>query len=304
MIEEKLLPLVSVVIPCYNHENFIKEAIVSIVNQTYQNIELIIIDDGSKDGSVDVIKQMLSACEERFVRFEFRHRANKGLSATLNEGISWCNGEFISFCSSDDALHVDKIKYQIDYFDKNHNSDFCYTGTYIFDDNSNILDKQTELINKSLPNKVEFEDIFTFKVHFPVTGMYRTKFMVSILGGFDEKLSAEDYDINLRIIENTEVGFIDKKLYFYRSPEAIGQDRKRYVMRRDVSESHLATINKYKNHKAYKQALLEWNFRRFVFFSAYKATKFYSIKGMLQSIGKIKNKSFFSALFRLFFYWK
>ncbi|WP_083829471.1 glycosyltransferase family A protein [Oceanimonas sp. GK1] len=98
-------PLVSVVIPCYNHAQFVQESIQSVIDQDYENIELIIIDDGSKDNSVEVIQEMIPACEERFKRFEFRHRPNKGLCATLNEGIGLAAGDIIGFCSSDDILH-------------------------------------------------------------------------------------------------------------------------------------------------------------------------------------------------------
>ena len=66
-MKENNQPLVSVVIPCYNHEQFVRDSIQSVIDQTYQNIELIIIDDGSKDSSVEIIKKMLSACEQRLV---------------------------------------------------------------------------------------------------------------------------------------------------------------------------------------------------------------------------------------------
>ena len=102
-------PLVSVVIPCYNHESFVQDSIQSVIDQTYQNIELIIIDDGSKDGSVEKIKEMIPACQERFIRFEFRHRPNKGLSATLNEALEWCEGEFFSPLASDASFSASKI---------------------------------------------------------------------------------------------------------------------------------------------------------------------------------------------------
>ena len=105
-------PLVSVAIPCYNHERFVQDSIQSIIDQTYQNIELIIIDDGSRDGSVEKIKEMIPACQERFVRFEFRHRPNKGLSATLNEALEWCEGKYFSALASDDIVLKNKIDKQ------------------------------------------------------------------------------------------------------------------------------------------------------------------------------------------------
>lgn len=81
-------PLVSVVIPCYNHENYVQECIKSAIEQDYENIELIIIDDGSKDESVNKIQELVPGCEKRFCRFEFRTRPNKGLCKTLNEALA------------------------------------------------------------------------------------------------------------------------------------------------------------------------------------------------------------------------
>lgn len=297
-------PLVSIIIPCYNHAQFVQESIQSVIDQDYENIELIIIDDGSSDNSVEVIQQLISVCKNRFKSFDFISRANQGLSATLNEGLSLAQGEVIGFCSSDDAFHKHKVSSQVAFFNTHSDIHFCYTQTYVFDDNGRILEEQTYQANKGLHENVTFEEVFTFKVHFPVTGMYRARFLKDVLKGFDGSLSAEDYDINLRILSVSEAGYIDERLYFYRSPAAIGADRKRPVMRKDVSESHLITINKYRSHPLYSQALLEWNFRRFQYFSGYKKTKIYSFFGMVNSIAKIKSIYFYKALFRLVFYWK
>lgn len=97
-------PLVTMVVPCYNHEQYVQSCLASIIKQDYQNIELIVIDDGSADESVERIQAMVAACEQRFVRFEFRHRPNKGLAATLNEAIQWARGTFFATIASDDLL--------------------------------------------------------------------------------------------------------------------------------------------------------------------------------------------------------
>lgn len=103
--------------------------------------------------------------------------------------------------------------------------------------------KITQSTNNELHSKISFDDIFTFKKHFPVSGAYRLELIKDKLGGFDENLSAEDYDIYLKIFSHTPIGFIKEKLFYYRSPAAIGGSRRRYAMRIDVSESH------FKNYK-------------------------------------------------------
>ena len=109
----KILPLVSVIVPCYNHEKYVEETIESIVNQTYENIELIVIDDGSKDASPQIIEEL-----SKKYNFKFIHRSNKGLSATLNEGIRLSQGKYISVCASDDKLKLDKIEKQVKFMEE------------------------------------------------------------------------------------------------------------------------------------------------------------------------------------------
>ena len=296
-------PLVSVVIPCYNHENFVQDSIQSVINQTYQNIELIIIDDGSKDGSVEKIKEMIPACQERFIRFEFRHRSNKGLSATLNEALEWCEGIYFSALASDDYYHKDKIFFQAYYLQNNNDKKFCITKSFVVDDLNNVLNDQTLRYNLGLNENIQFNDVFTFKVHLPVTGLYNLKILRDELRGFDESITAEDYDLYLRLLEFYNVGILDCKLYYYRSPSAIGGEGSRPVMRLDVSNSHRVTIEKFKHHKLYNEAILCWNYRRFIYFSSYSKTKKYAVKGGFKSLSKF-DIYYFKAIFRIVFYWK
>ncbi len=88
-------PLVSVIIPAYNHENYVQECINSIIEQTYKNIELIIVDDGSKDSTWNKIQEMKAVCEKRFVRVHFETKENEGTCKTLNKLLSLAKGEFI-----------------------------------------------------------------------------------------------------------------------------------------------------------------------------------------------------------------
>jgi alpha-1,3-rhamnosyltransferase len=100
-------------VPLYNHANYFPECIESVIGQTYQNIELIVIDDGSSDASLKVAEGYVDRCEKRFVRFELRSRNNKGLCATLNEALEWCSGDYFSPVASDDAWFSQKVDSQV-----------------------------------------------------------------------------------------------------------------------------------------------------------------------------------------------
>lgn len=210
-------PLVSIVIPCYNHADFVQESIQSIIDQDYENIELIIIDDGSKDNSVDVIQGILSACRKRFIRFEFRHRPNKGLCATLNEALEWCKGEYFAPLASDDVALPYKTREQIDYFIKN--KDNTVAGVFgrvsiLYDGNMN------ESFNINFSGRIDvfnFKDIFLRKSKVPApTAMLKLSKLKSC-GGYDENIKVEDFYMWLKLTSNGDkLAFIDKVLTYYR----------------------------------------------------------------------------------------
>lgn len=293
----KNIPLVTVVIPSYNHAQFITAAIKSVFNQTHVNFELIVIDDGSTDDSRNVIVRL-----SKEYGFNYFFQENRGLSLTLNRGISLAKGKYITFCSSDDYWSHDKIEKQLEAFKNNENCICVVSKAIVVDDLDNHLPSQTNLYNKGLSERIIFSDLLTFKVVLPVTCMYKLD-VINKIGGFDPAVSAEDYDMSLKIALEGEIALTDDFLYFYRSPAAIGSTRKRRPMRLDVSESHLRTINKYHNHPAYHEAILEWNYRRFILFSKYRNTKLYALKGMFGSISKLKEKMYLKSVFKLAFLW-
>jgi alpha-1,3-rhamnosyltransferase len=292
------LPLVSVIIPSYNHEHFVCDAIKSILNQTYSNIELIVIDDGSKDHSVDRINELKTNNH-----FTFIHRPNKGLACTLNEGLKLVSGDFIAFCASDDIYHPDRVRLQLEAMVEN-NSSASYTKSLVIDDFGGVLQADTELYNKNLKGGHIFDDLFTFKFVPPVTFMYKTDFFLTKIIEFNSELAAEDFDISLTASESNQISFIDEFLYSYRSPRAIGGGRVRNVAKLEVSESHLKSLMRYESHPLFNDALSEWNYRRFIMYSGYTKTKNYALSGMLGHKCRLFSWLYIKALIRIVFFWK
>jgi glycosyltransferase involved in cell wall biosynthesis len=110
------MPLVSVLMPSYNHERYISEAIEGVLNQTFADFELIIIDDASKDKSKEIIK--IYKEKDSRIRTIF-HNENKGIARTLNDGFEEAKGKFIAFTASDDVWVKDKLKKQLEVLEKN-----------------------------------------------------------------------------------------------------------------------------------------------------------------------------------------
>lgn len=146
--------LVSVLLPSYNHEDYIEKSIISVIEQDYKHIELIVIDDGSKDSSPEIISKL-----SKKYNFKFIHRENKGLIKTLNELILISNGKYLALYSSDDYWHKSKISEQVIAMETDINMKLCFTEHYDVDKNSNIIREGRYLIKK---DKYYFDDIVLY----------------------------------------------------------------------------------------------------------------------------------------------
>lgn len=237
--------LVSVVIPCYNHEKYVQECIKSIIAQDYKNIELIIIDDGSKDGSVKKIIELVPICEKRFTRFEFRSRPNKGLCATLNEAIQWCSGDFFSTIASDDMMLANKTSRQIAHFIKNPSCDAVFGGVVFINEKGNITGRKN-----SVTKTVGFKELILVQhTLFAPTQMLRLS-KLRAAGKYPVGFYIEDLYMWLKLSSlGSRIDDIGEALVAYRMHDsnASGNLEKMNAARNDL-------IDMYKKHPLYKQA--------------------------------------------------
>ena len=183
-------PLVSIILSAYNREKYIKKAIQSVLDQTYKNIELIIIDDGSTDGTKDVVGPYLVHPWVRYI-----YQKNKGVSVARNNGIKISAGKYIAILDSDDFwCDKDKLKKQIDFLEKNE--DYVLVGGGIIK-----IDKTgKELARRLLPQSDE--EIRKLVLMGPIfvhsTVVFRKKSWAQAQG-YDEKLVyCEDWDLWLK----------------------------------------------------------------------------------------------------------
>lgn len=132
--------LVSVIIPVYNVENYLRECIDSVINQTYRNIEIILVDDGSTDSSGKICEEYL----DKDPRVTVIHQKNSGLSAARNAGFDACTGKYVYFIDSDDYIDPGALATLVDIAEKD-NSDIVFFDAVSFADNYDFEVKQNYL---------------------------------------------------------------------------------------------------------------------------------------------------------------
>jgi alpha-1,3-rhamnosyltransferase len=205
--------LVTVVVPCYNHEQYIERAISSVFCQTYDNFELVVIDDGSIDGSVAKLKKL----QDQY-NFVLITQENKGVCKTLNRAIrEFSHGAYIAVLASDDFWHQDKLKLQMKALHQHRDAHFCFSQAIEFADENNPT-KGRRFPRKCLSGRV-LNKVF-LRQHVPAGTMMFSRNLFDRLNGFDETLKEEDWDFVIRSAAITEFCSVDEPLLFYRSHAA------------------------------------------------------------------------------------
>jgi len=215
-------PLISVLIPLYNHAGYVKRCLDSVLEDGYPRIEIIVIDDGSKDDSVALARHWFNEHEpQRIERFVLESRPNKGVTRTLNELVSKAQGEYLILLASDDHLLPGGIAARLEYL-RLHPAKLAVFGDCIVVDgggakthDSGISDlyggHMKCLVNEEL---LAMELIFNWCV--PGPGFMARRELYDQIGLYDESLTVEDWDMYLRIAARNALGFIPGPVAAYR----------------------------------------------------------------------------------------
>lgn len=202
--------LVSVVMSTYNEKNNeLKESINSILNQTYSNIELIIVNDNPENKSINKFLQELKKTNKEIVLIT--NSENLGLAKSLNKAIDLARGSYIARMDADDISFRDRIKKQVDFLQDN-NLDMLASNRVDIDEEGNIISGKSSLPHST--NIINLLPIGNFITH--PTVLIKSD-VIKSLGGYRNFKSAQDYDLWLRLLsENYKIGILDEPLIYYR----------------------------------------------------------------------------------------
>lgn len=202
-------PLVSVIMPVYNSERYLKEAIESILNQTFQDFEFLIFDDGSTDNSKEIIKEYVDK-DDRIV--PFFSEINCGYVVHLNKGIELAKGEFIARMDSDDISLPTRFEKQIDFLKKNPHIGVLGSSTILINEDGKEIGAFKKETDYQL---LHFLSYFMNPISHP-TVMFRKEIVFYLKGYRLEYMPAEDYNLWVRALKHTKVASLKESLLTYR----------------------------------------------------------------------------------------
>ncbi|PIT99532.1 MAG: hypothetical protein COT74_11070 [Bdellovibrionales bacterium CG10_big_fil_rev_8_21_14_0_10_45_34] len=211
-------PLVSVIMPVYNSAKYVKKSINSVLEQSYQNIELIIVDDGSTDESAQIIKEL------RDPRVRYQYQENKGvqrLAETINAGLSKASGKYVTMMPSDDLWPNYRLSRQVPLMEANPEVVLCFGKQKLIDPEDNEIGetkppRELERIRNS-PRGQALHEMFVWN-YIPQPTVLIRKATLDKIGGYLQPsyLYAEDYPTHMELTKHGELLFIPEYFALYR----------------------------------------------------------------------------------------
>lgn len=205
-------PLVSVIIPSYNHANFIERAVTSALNQTYKSIEVLVIDNHSTDSTDAKLNTILKQHKNLSI---YKIQNNGVIAASRNLGAHHAKGKWLAFLDSDDYWHHDKIEHSIRYALYKNCDLVCHAEQWVYEDSGEVIERVYGPKKFFQHNKLLYEGNCI-----STSAVILKKSIFDEVGGFStnrEFIGVEDYDLWLKLSRaNSSIEFINKVLGSYR----------------------------------------------------------------------------------------
>lgn len=242
-------PLISVIVPCYNYAAYVADSLRSVLAQDYENFELIVIDDGSRDESVIVIERVLQAYRQssKVKRIQFVKQENQGVSAALNTGLALASGAFVATFDADDVMPAGRLALQAAYL-REHPEVGCLGGVAVrIDEHGAVLPKKNK---KRSVRRYDFQRALAAAL---VVGgniaVYRRDAMLAV-GGYDPAIKVQDFQMTLKIAHaGLYVDVLPDVVTLYRKhPDSLSKQYK------SEYEYGLSVIGHYRDHPSYASA--------------------------------------------------
>ena len=211
--------LVSVVVPCYNHEDFVEEALASIYRQTYDKIELIVVDDCSRDASPEIIETLFEAWgkEDRFYNLVFiKHDQNKGAHTSIDEAINLTQGEFIAVLNSDDFYGPNRFNLMVSCLDT-HNADIGFSRVEVVDEKGqHKADSPFSELQNGINEETMFYRLCQDNLAISSGNLFFKRSLIEKIGLFRDFQYIHDWDFLMRAALTSKVCFCSGTIYAYR----------------------------------------------------------------------------------------
>ena len=205
------MPTVSVIIPTYNRALKLKEAIQSVLDQTYTDYEVIVVDDGSVDNTREVVNEL----KQRSDKLVYIYQENRERSAARNRGISVARGDYIAFLDSDDRFLPEKLSVQVRALENNRDFGMAYSSLVFIGENGEVLGSSGKARTR-LSGWIYPELLFIKGTIIITSGVMVRASVLSEIGGFDEEMHiCEDLDLWRRIAKRYKVLQIEQPLSIY-----------------------------------------------------------------------------------------
>lgn len=216
-------PLVSICLLTYMHKKYIADCLVSLINQTYSNIELLILDDASTDSTMDIIRSYEQAMNERFVRVFIKHNEiNSGnIAANLNVLLRQAQGQYIKTFAGDDMMLPELIEETVACLEENKQFIMCCANAYIVNDQYRPGSKRYQGTwedwwpERPWLQEDKFKKLLEGNYVCAPSSLIRAE-AYDKYGLYDETISVEDYEFWLRLFYKEDFGYLDRPLVYYR----------------------------------------------------------------------------------------